>query len=215
MKAQIINLFNFCARIMTFLSKKQQLDALHKQYEKCLRCPLALQGRSQVVFGSGNPDSPLMLVGEAPGQQEDLQGEPFVGRSGKLLTTVLASLGVNRKDIFITNIVKCRPPNNRNPLPLEAETCKNEILVKEIAITQPLIICTLGAIATKDLLGLKNPRITRIRGQQFQLPPHHLIKKSPIVIPTLHPSYILRSLSKIVDLEADLQLALSLLPEKK
>src|SRR5205823_4093975 len=125
---------------------------LYKPYKKCLQCPLGTLGRTNVVFGEGNSDADLMLIGEAPGRYEDEQSKPFVGRSGKLLNRTLELVGLKRNDVFITNIVKCRPPNNRKPLPLESTTCKNILLFNQIKIIRPHIICTLGASALQGFI---------------------------------------------------------------
>lgn len=182
--------------------KQKKLDALYEPYKKCLQCPLGNLGRTQVVFGVGNPDARLMIIGEAPGADEDLKGEPFVGRSGKLLTAILTSLGIAREDVFITNVAKCRPPNNRKPTVQESTICKNLLLFKQIDIIQPRVICTLGASAIEGLLGTKC-EITKLRGQEIEL-------HGAIVIPTLHPAYILRKQSERKTLTADLARAIEL-----
>lgn len=165
--------------------KQQLLDELYAPYKKCLSCPLGSLGRTQVVFGEGNPDATLMFIGEGPGQEEDRQGKPFVGRSGQLLTKVLLQTGLQRADVFITNIVKCRPPNNRTPLPNEAAICKNLLLRNQIKIVRPKIICTLGACALQELLE-KSFSISRVRGTDLE-------HESTIVVPTFHPAYVLRN----------------------
>lgn len=157
---------------------------LEKQALACLRCPLAEQGRSQVVFGVGNPDSDLMLVGEAPGAEEDRLGQPFVGRSGKLLDRLLAEeLEMTRDDCYITNIVKCRPPANRDPLPEEVEACR-PWLDRQIELIAPRVVVTLGRFAGQLLLDTKTP-ITRLRGQSYPF-------GRGVLVPTLHPAYGLR-----------------------
>ena len=181
--------------------KQFQLDQLYKPYEKCMQCPLGSLGRTRVVFGEGNPDANLMLIGEAPGKNEDLQGKPFIGRSGKLLNSALERAGISREQTFITNIVKCRPPNNRTPRPQEIRTCKSLLLLGQIKIIQPSIICTLGSAATQGLLGQK-VKITQARGIK------HLFQGITI-IPTYHPAYTLRNPKKIADLIADITAALS------
>src|SRR5580700_10583052 len=120
--------------------KQHLLDALYKPYKACTAYPLGTLGRTNVVFGSGNPDAFLMLIGEGPGQQEDNIGLPFVGKSGALLTKILETIGLKRSEIFISNIVKCRPPQNRAPLPYEMKTCKDLLLSKQIAIIKPRVI---------------------------------------------------------------------------
>src|SRR5215216_6034234 len=127
--------------------RRDALVALYREAAGCNRCPLH-QGRTRVVFGAGNADADLMFVGEAPGQQEDLQGLPFVGRAGKLLDQLLAEVGIQRSDVFITNVICCRPPGNRDPLPEEIEACK-PYLYRKIELIEPKVICTLGNFATK------------------------------------------------------------------
>jgi uracil-DNA glycosylase len=168
--------------------KQQLLDKLYEPYRKCTQCPLGFLGRTNVVFGEGNPNADLMFIGEAPGKDEDEQGRPFVGRSGKLLTKALSLVGINRPDVFITNIVKCRPPNNRTPLPVEITICTTLFLVNQIKIIRPKVICTLGTIATNSLMG-QVYQITKVRGSKFEM-------DGIVVIPTYHPSYILRNQSQ-------------------
>lgn len=168
-----------------------------------MECPLSTLGRTNVVFGYGNPDTQLLFIGEAPGRDEDLQGQPFVGRSGRLLTKVLESYNIVREQVYITNIVKCRPPNNRKPLPLEAKTCKNLLLFNQIKIIQPKVICTLGSFALQELLG-QPVQITKVRG----IP----IKKGDItIIPTYHPAYILRNPVELKSLVHDIETVAGLL----
>lgn len=182
---------------MSTLSKQQQLEQLYEPYKACTACPLGSLGRSRVVFGEGNPNSPLMFIGEGPGQQEDEQGRPFVGRSGALLTRTLEAAGIKRSDIFITNIVKCRPPNNRKPTPVESKTCKQLLLLKQIAIIQPRVICTLGASALEGLL--EQPvKITQIRGRPIKL-------RGITILPAYHPAYILRNGTQLPKLLADIK----------
>jgi DNA polymerase len=152
----------------------------------CTVCPLAAT-RTQVVFGVGSPAARLMFVGEGPGQQEDLQGEPFVGRAGKLLTQLIEGIGLTRADVYIANVVKCRPPGNRDPLPLEIESC-SPWLDRQIALIKPEIVMTLGNFATKLLLDTKTG-ITRLRGQQF---PFTRAGVRALLVPTLHPAAVLR-----------------------
>ncbi len=141
-------------------------------------------GSTNIIFGEGNPDARLLIIGEAPGAQEDLEGRPFVGRSGKLLTKLLEHAGTKREDVFITNIVKCRPPNNRKPTPAEMNKSR-DLLLKQIRIIQPSIICTLGSSALEGLVGKPLP-ITKVRGKIFQW--EHVA-----VMPTYHPAFILRN----------------------
>jgi DNA polymerase len=165
--------------------KQQCLDTLYEPYKSCNKCPLATLGRSTIVFGIGNPDADLMFVGEGPGRDEDRLGLPFVGRAGQLLTKIIQAMDMQRKDVFITNVVKCRPPNNRAPSPEESKICISLLLYKQIEIVQPKIICTLGSIATQAFLGPQS-RISHIRGH-FQEMPNYLL------MPTYHPAYLLRN----------------------
>lgn len=168
--------------------KQHLLDQLYAPYKKCTECPLGFLGRKNVVFGEGNADAKLMFIGEAPGKDEDEQGRPFVGKSGQLLNKAFSIAGIDRENIFITNIVKCRPPNNRTPAPLETNTCMNLFLFNQIKIIRPQIICTLGSVALNSLMG-QAYQITKIRGS--------ILKKDDImVIPVYHPSYILRNRSQ-------------------
>jgi len=141
-----------------------------------------------------------MIIGEAPGKNEDLQGHPFIGRSGQLLTRSLQQAGLNREDVFITNIVKCRPPNNRNPLPLEIKTCKQLLLFKQIKIIQPKIICTLGALALEGLTNQRNIKITKTRGIPLNI-------DGITIIPTYHPAYMLRKPKELNTFIKDLKQA--------
>ena len=151
----------------------------------CTKCPLAAT-RTQVVFGVGDPHADLMFVGEGPGEQEDLQGEPFVGRAGRLLTSLIEGIGLSREEVYIANVVKCRPPGNRDPLPLEIETCR-PYLDGQLAFVEPRIIVTLGNFATKLLLDTKDG-ITKLRGREFPFG-----DAGTVVIPVFHPSAVLRN----------------------
>lgn len=152
----------------------------------CARCGLA-ETRTQVVFGVGDPAASLMFVGEGPGAQEDAQGEPFVGRAGKLLTQLIEGIGLTRADVYIANVVKCRPPGNRDPQPVEIEQC-SPWLDRQLALVAPSVIVTLGNFATKLLLDT-TVGITRLRGQQF---PFRRAGIEAVLVPTLHPSAVLR-----------------------
>lgn len=180
-------------------SKKALLEELYEPYKKCVACPLGTQGRNSVVFGEGNPNAQLMFIGEAPGQEEDRSGRPFVGKSGQLLTKVLTLLDIKRSDVFITSITKCRPPGNRKPTPLESSTCKRLLLLKQIEIIQPVVLCTLGATALEGLLD-EPIKMTQRRG----IPIQHAFGT---IIPTFHPAYILRSPSQLEYMIADIQQA--------
>jgi uracil-DNA glycosylase family 4 len=148
----------------------------------CTKCRLA-GGRTQVVYGTGNPDADLMFIGEGPGYYEDKQGEPFVGAAGQLLNRMLEEIGVRRADVRITNVILCRPPGNRDPMPDEVETC-TPWLREQIELVDPRVIVTLGNFATRFMLD-KPVSISRVRGQRFPL-------QGRTVIPTFHPAAILR-----------------------
>jgi uracil-DNA glycosylase len=150
----------------------------------CTKCALA-EGRTQVVFGTGTPTADLMFVGEGPGEQEDLQGVPFVGRAGQLLTRLIEDVGLTRDDVYIANVVKCRPPGNRDPLPAEIETC-SPYLEAQLGFVEPRVVVTLGNFSTKLLLGTK-VGITKLRGQEFPF------RDRAVLIPTLHPAAVLRN----------------------
>ncbi|HEX5586513.1 MAG TPA: uracil-DNA glycosylase [Acidimicrobiia bacterium] len=155
----------------------------------CTKCPLAAT-RTQVVFGVGDEHADLMFVGEGPGEQEDLQGEPFVGRAGRLLTSLIEGIGLTRAEVYIANVVKCRPPGNRDPLPLEIETCR-PYLDAQLAFVDPRIVVTLGNFATKLLLDTKEG-ITKLRGREFPVAgaPDG---RGKVIIPVFHPSAVLRN----------------------
>jgi DNA polymerase len=166
-------------------SKQKQLDNIKYTHENCQACPLATLGRSQVVFGEGNPNALLMFIGEGPGRDEDEQGHPFVGRAGQLLTKIIQAMGLKREDVYISNVVKCRPPGNRVPLPNESDICTNLILFKEIEIIKPRVICALGSTAVQALIG-NSAKITKMRGIFADF---HGIP----LLPTYHPAYLLRN----------------------
>lgn len=185
-----------------YSDKQALLDALYSPYKNCVMCPLGSLGRTNVVFGEGNPNAQLLIIGEGPGKNEDLLARPFIGRSGQLLTKALNQVGITREDVYITNIVKCRPPSNRAPLATEAAICTSLLLEKQIKIIKPKVICTLGSSATNTLLQTVTP-ITMIRGttQTYQSIP---------VIPTYHPAYILRNQKELIKLTLDLEKALEI-----
>ena len=156
-------------------------------FKDCTKCPLH-RSRSQVVFGDGNPNSPVVFVGEAPGEEEDAQGRPFVGRAGRYLNRkILEVMGMRREDVYITNVCKCRPPENRKPTAQEIRSCF-PYLRKEIEIIKPKVICCLGSTAGEGVIG-KNMPITKVRGKVFTYPYDPKIK----VFLTYHPAYILRN----------------------
>jgi uracil-DNA glycosylase family 4 len=166
------------------LREAETLEDLRREIGDCQRCKLC-QGRTQIVFGIGNPSAELMFVGEGPGRDEDLQGEPFVGRAGQLLTEIITKgMKLRRQDVYIANVVKCRPPDNRNPEPDEIVACE-PFLIRQIEIIKPRVIVALGKFAAQTLLRDKSP-ISRLRGRWFD---YHGSK----LMPTLHPAYLLRN----------------------
>jgi uracil-DNA glycosylase family 4 len=163
--------------------RREALKEVFAQAKECTRCPELAATRKTVVFGSGNADADLMFVGEAPGASEDEQGVPFVGRAGKLLETLLGEVGLQRTDVFIANTLKCRPPGNRDPLPIEIDNCQ-EYLQKQVELIQPTVICTLGNFSTKLLRG--DPTgITRLHGQPEVLT---LGRRAVRLYPIFHPA---------------------------
>lgn len=184
-------------------SKQAKLDEIKTKYKACTLCPLGTQGRKNVVFGSGNPNAEIMFIGEGPGRDEDIQALPFVGRAGKLLEKIIEAMGLTREKVFISNIVKCRPPQNRTPLPNESQICKNEILIKEINVVKPKAICTLGSVATQELLG-EPVSISKARGNIFHF-------QNIPVMPTFHPAYLLRNPSQKKEVWSDMQQLMKLL----
>jgi uracil-DNA glycosylase family 4 len=179
------------------------LDALRAHVGPlCTRCKLCTQGRKQVVFGVGNPTAELMFVGEAPGSDEDEQGVPFVGRAGQLLTKIIEAIDMRREDVYIANVIKCRPPGNRNPEPDEVLTCE-PFLFQQIDIVQPKVVVALGKFAAQSLLRTDTP-ITKLRGQVHPF-------RGAVLVPTFHPAYLLRSPDKKRETWEDMKLVRSLL----
>jgi uracil-DNA glycosylase family 4 len=170
--------------VPVFRSADEALAAVREDMGDCTRCKLHGLGRTQIVFGVGNPRADLMFVGEAPGADEDVQGEPFVGRAGQLLTKIIEAIGLTRDQVYIANVLKCRPPNNRNPEPDEVAQCE-PFLMRQIDIVKPKVIVGLGKFAAQSLLKTNAP-ITRLRGQEFKY-------RDAILIPTYHPAYLLRT----------------------
>jgi DNA polymerase len=150
----------------------------------CSRCKLHALGRRQVVFGVGNPQADLMFVGEAPGADEDVQGMPFVGRAGQLLTKIIEAIGLSRDDVYIANVIKCRPPQNRNPEPDEVDTCE-PFLFQQIDVIKPKVVVALGTFAARALLRTLDP-ISRLRGRVYEY-------RGAKLVPTFHPAYLLRN----------------------
>ena len=170
----------------------------------CSRCKLHRLGRTQVVFGVGNPDADLMFVGEAPGGDEDRQGVPFVGRAGQLLTRIIEAIGLTRDQVYIANVIKCRPPENRNPEPDEVETCE-PFLFRQIDAIQPKVIVALGTFSARALLRTLDP-ISRMRGRVYAY-------RGARLVPTFHPAYLLRNPASKREVWEDMKLVKRLLAE--
>jgi uracil-DNA glycosylase len=183
-------------------SSAEVLESIREDIGECTRCKLHTLGRTQIVFGVGNPRAELMFVGEAPGADEDIQGIPFVGRAGQLLTKMIEAMGFARDEVYIANVLKCRPPGNRNPEPDEIATCE-PFLFRQLESIQPKVVIALGAFAARTLLKTDAP-ISRLRGRVFDY-------RGAKLIPTFHPSFLLRSPANKREAWEDLKLALSLL----
>jgi uracil-DNA glycosylase len=171
------------SRFYTAKDKKSALEELETHVQECSQCGLC-HSRRNPVFGQGNPDARLMFIGEAPGLQEDIQAQPFVGKAGILLTKIIEAIGFTRADVYIANCLKCRPPQNRNPLPSEVLACR-EFFIKQIEIIEPKVICCLGRFAAQTVL-MSEETISRLRGGFHDIDG---IK----VMPTFHPAYLLRN----------------------
>ena len=185
--------------------RRAELVDLYREVETCTRCPLH-RTRTKAVFGAGDADAELMFVGEAPGAEEDRQGLPFVGRAGQLLNQMLGEIGMSREDVFIANVLKSRPPGNRDPQPLEIEACR-PYLFEQIRLIEPKVLCTLGNFATKLLSG--NPAgITRVRGTPQV---HELGGRTVFLLPLFHPAAALRTPSVKETLKGDFGLISELL----
>jgi DNA polymerase len=161
-----------------------QLAAIREDIGDCVRCKLCSLGRKQIVFGVGNPNADLMFVGEAPGRDEDIQGIPFVGRAGQKLTQIIEAIGLKREDVYIANVIKCRPPENRNPEPDEVEQCE-PFLFRQVDTIKPTVIVALGTFAAKSLLK-STDSISRLRGRVFDY-------RGAKLVPTFHPAFLLRN----------------------
>ena len=192
------------APVTVFSSPAEALAAIRADIGDCTRCKLHTLGRRQIVFGVGNPSADLMFVGEAPGADEDIQGEPFVGRAGQLLTRIIEAIGLKREDVYIANVIKCRPPGNRNPEPDEVEQCE-PFLFRQIDTIKPRVIVALGKFAAQSLLRTSAP-ITRLRGREFTY-------RDAILMPTYHPAYLLRNPSAKRDVWEDMKRVRELLTE--
>jgi uracil-DNA glycosylase len=187
--------------------RREELVELFREVSRCERCPL-FRTRTRAVFGAGNADADLMFVGEAPGQQEDLLGLPFVGRAGKLLDTLLEEVGLARGDVFIANVLKSRPPGNRDPQPDEIDACK-PYLHRQVELIEPKVICTLGNFATK-LLTRSQRGITGVHGRPQV---HELGARTVRVYPLYHPAAALRSTKTLDELRKDFSRLPDLLAE--
>jgi uracil-DNA glycosylase len=188
--------------VTVFRGAADALAAVRADIGDCTRCKLHTLGRRQIVFGVGNPAADLMFVGEAPGADEDVQGEPFVGRAGQLLTKIIEAIGLKREDVYIANVIKCRPPGNRNPEPDEVAQCE-PFLFKQIEIIKPKVIVALGKFAAQTLLRTLDP-ISRLRGRVFEY-------RGAKLIPTFHPAYLLRNPSSKREVWEDMKVVRSLL----
>jgi uracil-DNA glycosylase len=197
------------------------LKLIREDLGDCTRCKLHKQGRKQIVFGVGNPRADLMFVGEGPGADEDMQGEPFVGRAGQLLNNMIKAMGIRREDVYIANVVKCRPPSNRTPERDECETC-SPFLMRQIAVVKPKVVVALGAVASKNLLAM-NASMSELRGRFYDFTPAGARTSDPDwkgtkLAVTYHPAYLLRDPSQKGEAWKDLQMVMKFLglePPKK
>lgn len=197
------------------------LKLIREDLGDCTRCKLHKQGRKQIVFGVGNPHAELMFVGEGPGADEDTQGEPFVGRAGQLLNNMIKAMGIRREDVYIANVVKCRPPGNRTPERDETETC-SPFLMRQIAVIKPRILVALGAVAAKNLLAINAP-MSELRGRFYDFMPAGAQSSDPSwpgtkLAVTYHPAFLLRDPRQKGEAWKDLQMVMKYLglePPKK
>ena len=197
------------------------LKLIREDLGDCTRCKLHKQGRKQIVFGVGNPRADLMFVGEGPGADEDIQGEPFVGRAGQLLNNMIKAMGIRREDVYIANVVKCRPPGNRTPERDECETC-SPFLMRQIAVVKPKVVVALGAVASKSLLAM-NASMSELRGRFYDFIPAGARSSDPTwqgtkLAVTYHPAYLLRDPRQKGEAWKDLQMVMKFLglePPKK
>jgi len=185
-------------------SPAEALEVIREELGDCTRCKLHRLGRRQIVFGVGNPSADLMFVGEAPGADEDIQGIPFVGRAGQLLTKIIEAIGLGRDEVYIANVIKCRPPENRNPEPDEVETCE-PFLFQQVDTIKPKVIVALGTFAAKALLKTQDP-ISRLRGRVYNY-------RGAKLVPTFHPAFLLRSPERKRDVWDDMKKVRALLQE--
>jgi DNA polymerase len=177
----------------------QALKIIREDLGDCTRCVLYKQGRKQIVFGVGNPSAELMFIGEAPGADEDERGEPFVGRAGQLLTNMIKAMGLGREDVYIANIIKCRPPGNRTPERDECETC-SPFLMRQIDAIKPKVIVALGAVAARTLLAINAP-MSELRGQWYEF-------RGTRLAVTYHPAFLLRDPRQKKETWKDLQMVM-------
>lgn len=182
--------------------REAALQAIRDDIGDCTRCPLAFAGRNKIVFGNGDPNAELFFVGEGPGAEEDLQGLPFVGRGGQLLNNMIAAMGLSREQVYVANIVKCRPPKNRVPEPVEALTC-SQFLFRQIAVVRPKLIVALGSTAATYLTGARSA-LSVLRGRVLDCMGTKLVV-------TYHPAYLLRDPRQKAEAWKDLQLAMKFL----
>ena len=187
------------------------LKIIREDLGDCTRCPLHKQGRKQIVFGVGNPTAELMFVGEGPGADEDEQGEPFVGRAGQLLNNMIKAMGITREQVYIANIVKCRPPGNRTPEREECDTC-SPFLMRQIAVIKPKVIVALGATAAKTLLAM-NSSMAQLRGRFYDFKPAGVRSNDPDwngckIAVTYHPAFLLRDPRQKGEAWKDLQMVM-------
>jgi uracil-DNA glycosylase len=180
----------------------ETLEVIREDLGECVRCKLHRLGRSQIVYGVGNPEAELMFIGEAPGHDEDVQGIPFVGRAGQLLTKIIEAIDLRREDVYIANVIKCRPPENRNPESDEVASCE-PFLFRQVQAIKPRVIVALGTFAAQALLRSNDP-ISRLRGRVFHYGDARLI-------PTFHPAYLLRSPERKRDVWEDMKKVRALL----
>ncbi len=180
--------------------RAQALRMIREDLGDCTRCILHKQGRKQIVFGVGNPGADLMFIGEAPGADEDQQGEPFVGRAGQLLNNMIKAMGLQREDVYIANIIKCRPPGNRTPERDECETC-SPFLMRQIAVIKPKVIVALGAVAAKTLLAINAP-MSELRGRWYDF-------RGTKLAVTYHPAFLLRDPRQKKETWKDLQMVMA------
>lgn len=190
------------------------LTLIREDLGDCTRCNLHQQGRKQIVFGVGNPRADLMFVGEGPGADEDAQGEPFVGRAGQLLNNMIKAMGLRREDVYIANVVKCRPPGNRTPDRDECDTC-SPFLMRQIAVIKPKVVVALGAVAAKNLLAMNAP-MSELRGRFYDFMPTGARSSDPSwqgakLAVTYHPAYLLRDPRQKGEAWKDLQMVMKYL----